>query len=197
MLSSKWQSSEDTPVIQQQDIQGTKDVEYVNNSKLTEIQQNQRSYLYVIPLKGAKSTQLFASCSMDLITNLPPIDGCNSILIVVDRGNTKGAILIPTTKTLMQEEAGQLLLDNLYKRFGLPDKMLSDQGPQFPEKAFCKLLKLVGIKLNLTMAYHPQTNGATERVNQEIKAYFLIYCSVHPTEWKNSLSTLEFTHNNQ
>jgi hypothetical protein len=182
MLSSKWQSSEDTPVIQQQDIQGTKDVEYVNNSKLTEIQQNQHSYLYFIPLKGAKSTQLFASCSMDLITNLPPIDGCNSILIMVDRGNTKGAILIPTTKTLMQEGAGQLLLDNLYKRFGLPDKMLSDQGPQFPAKAFCKLLKLVGIKLNLTTAYHPQTNGATERVNQEIKAYLLIYCSVHPTE---------------
>jgi hypothetical protein len=40
---------------------------------------------------------------MDLITNLPPVDGCDSILIVVDRGNTKGAILIPTTKTLMQE----------------------------------------------------------------------------------------------
>jgi hypothetical protein len=58
-----------------------------------------------IPLKGAKSTQPFASCSMDLITNLPPVDGCDSILIVVDRGNTKGAILIPMTKTLMQEGA--------------------------------------------------------------------------------------------
>jgi hypothetical protein len=66
---------------------------------------------------------------MDLITDLPPIDSCNSILIVIDRGNTKGAILIPTTKTLMQEGAGQLLLDNLYKQFGLPDKMLSDWGP--------------------------------------------------------------------
>ena len=46
------------------------------------------------------------------------------------------------------------------------------------------------------MAYHPQTAGATERVNQEIEAYLSIYCSAHPTEWKNSLSTLEFTHNN-
>jgi hypothetical protein len=52
---------------------------------------------------------------MDLIINLPPVDGCDSILIVVDRENTNGAILIPTTKTLMQEGAGQLLLDNLYK----------------------------------------------------------------------------------
>jgi transposase InsO family protein len=87
---------------------------------------------------------------MDLITDLPPIDGCDSILIVVDRGNTKGAILILTTKTLMHEGAGQLLLDNLYKQFGLPDKMLSDQGPQFAAKAFHKVLKLLGIKLNLT-----------------------------------------------
>jgi transposase InsO family protein len=99
-------------------------------------------------------------------------------------------------KTLTQEGAGQLLLDNLYKRFGLPDEMLSDRGPQFAAKAFCKLLKLLGIKSNLTTAHHPQTDGATEQVNQEIKAYLSIYCSTHPTEWKNSLSTLEFTHNN-
>jgi transposase InsO family protein len=121
---------------------------------------------------------------MDLITDLPPVNGCDSILVVVDRGNTKGAILIPMAKTLTQEGAGQLLLDNLYKRFGLPDEMLSDRGPQFAAKAFRKLLKLLGIKSNLTMAYHPQTDGAMERVNQEIEAYLSIYCSAHPTEWK-------------
>jgi hypothetical protein len=47
------------------------------------------------------------------------------------------------------------------------------------------------------MAYYPQTDGATERVNQKIEAYLLIYCSAHPTQWKNFLSILEFTHNNQ
>jgi hypothetical protein len=52
---------------------------------------------------------------MDLITDLPPVDNCDSILVMVDRGNTKKAILIPTAKTLTQEGAGQLLLDNLYK----------------------------------------------------------------------------------
>jgi transposase InsO family protein len=133
---------------------------------------------------------------MDLITDLPPTDDYDSILIVVDRGNTKGAILIPMAKNLTQEGAGQLLLDNLYKQFGLPDEMLSDRGPQFAAKAFCELLKLLEIKSNLTMAYHPQTDGATEQVNQEIEAYLSIYCSAHPTEWKNSLSMLEFTHNN-
>ena len=113
-------------------------------------------------LEGAKSTQPFTSCSMDLITDLPPVDGCDSILIMVDRGNTKGAILIPTMETLTQEGAGQLLLDNLYKRFGLPDEMPSDRGPQFTAMALRELLKLLGIKSNLIMAYHPQTDGATE-----------------------------------
>ena len=75
--------------------------------------------------------------------------------------------------------------------------MLLDRGPQFAAMAFGELLKLLGIKSNLTTAYHPQTDGATERVNQEIEAYLSIYCSTHPTEWKNSLSTLEFTHNNR
>jgi transposase InsO family protein len=74
--------------------------------------------------------------------------------------------------------------------------MLSDCGPQFAAKAFHELLKVLGIKSNLTTAYHPQTDGATKQVNQEIKAYLSIYCSVHPTEWKKFLSTLEFTHNN-
>ena len=67
------------------------------------------------PIEEAKTTRPFANCSMDLITDLPPIDICDSILVVVDRGLTKGVILIPTNKTLTADGAGQLLLDNLYK----------------------------------------------------------------------------------
>ena len=47
------------------------------------------------------------------------------------------------------------------------------------------------------MAYHPQTDGTTERVNQEIEAYLSIYCSSHPEDWPNVISILEFTHNNR
>jgi Integrase zinc binding domain len=59
-----------------------------------------------MPIKGAKSTRPFASCSMDLITDLPPVNDRDSILIVVDRENTKGAILIPTAKTLRTSQLG-------------------------------------------------------------------------------------------
>jgi hypothetical protein len=55
----------------------------------------------------------------------------------------------------------------------------------------------LNIKSNLTTAYHRQSDGATERVNQEIEAYLSIYCMSHPEDWLHSLSTLEFTHNNK
>ena len=78
----------------------------------------------------------------------------------------------------------------------LPDKINSDRGPQFASKAFTELLKLLGIKSALSMAYHPQTDRTMERVNQEIEAYLSIYCALHPEGWPQALHTLEFTHNN-
>ena len=106
-------------------------------------------------------------------------------------------ILIPCSKTITAEETGQLLLENLYKRFGLPDKLISDRGPQFASMAFRELLKLLGIKSSLSTAYHPQTDGTTERANQEIEAYLAIYCASHPEEWLTATHLLEFTHNNR
>ena len=150
-----------------------------------------------IPTEGAKSMRPFAYCSMDLITDLPLADGYDSILVVVDQGLSKGVILIPCDKTLTSEGTARLLLENLYKRFGLPDKIISDRGPQFASRGFIELLKLLGIKSALSTAYHPQTDGTTERVNQEIEAYLSIYCASHPEEWPQALHTLEFTHNNR
>ena len=80
----------------------------------------------------------------------------------------------------MAEQVATLLLDNLYKQFGLPNKIISDQGPQFTSQLFKELLKLQGIKSALSTAYHPQTDGTTEWVNQEIEAYLSIYCVSHP-----------------
>jgi hypothetical protein len=59
------------------------------------------------------------------------------------------------------------------------------------------MLSRLGVNSALSTAYHPQTDGTTERVNQEIKAYLAIYCHSHPETWKKSLATLKFTHNNQ
>ena len=87
------------------------------------------------------------------------------------------------------DRIGDLLHENLYKRFGLPDKMLWDRGPQFSAKAFQVMLKQLGIASVLLTAYYPQTNGTTERVNQEIETYL--------ETQKRSIPTLKFTHNNR
>jgi transposase InsO family protein len=134
---------------------------------------------------------------MDLITDLPPVEGSDSILVMVDQGLSKGVILCPTTNMVTMDRIGDLLHEILYKRFELPDKMISDQGPQFAAKAFRAMLSRLGVNSVLSTAYHPQTDGTTERVNQEIEAYLAIYCHSHPETWEKNLATLEFTHNNR
>jgi hypothetical protein len=109
----------------------------------------------------------------------------------------EGVILCPCAKTITWEGTATLLRDNLFKRFGLPDEIIFDRDLRFSAHAFQELLKLLNIKSNLTTAYHPQSDGATERVNKESEAYLSIYCTSHPEDWLHSLSTLEFMHNNR
>jgi len=149
-----------------------------------------------LPTEGSQSTRPFSYCSMDLITDLPPADDFDSILVMVDQVLIKGVILIPCKKTITAKDTGEFLLENLYKWFGLTDKIISDRGPQFASNSFKELLKLLNIKSALSTVYHPQTDGTTECVNQEIKAYLSIYCTTHPDEWPTALHLLEFTHNN-
>ena len=106
-------------------------------------------------------------------------------------------VLTPCAKTLTHEGAGDILLNHVYKRFGLPNSIISDRDPRFTAKSFQELLKLLGVKSKLTTAYHPQSDGTTERFNQEIEAYIGIYCSSNPETWHQSIGTMEFTHNNR
>ena len=129
--------------------------------------------------------------------DLPSVNGYDSILVVVDQGLSKGVILFPCAKTITWEGIAELLQDNLFKRFGLPDRIISDRDTRFAARAFQELLKLQNIMSSLSTAYHPQMDGATEYVNQEIEAYLSIYCTAHPEDWLKSLLTLQFTHNNR
>jgi hypothetical protein len=69
--------------------------------------------------------------------------------------------------------------------------MISDRDPRFAAHTFQELLNVMNIKLNLTTIYYPQSDGTTERVDQEIKAYLSIYCTSHPEDWLYSLSILD------
>jgi hypothetical protein len=67
-----------------------------------------------MPIKGLTTTRPFTNCSMDMITDLPPVKGYDSILVVVDHGLSKGVIIVPCSKTLT-EGAAEILMENLYQ----------------------------------------------------------------------------------
>jgi hypothetical protein len=73
---------------------------------------------------------------MDLITDLLPVEKYNSILVVVDQGLSKGVILCPCAETITWEGTATLLHDNLFKKFGLPDEIISDRDLRFAAHAF-------------------------------------------------------------
>jgi hypothetical protein len=89
-----------------------------------------------IAIEGANNTRPFAKCSMDLIMDLLPVEKYNSILVVIDRGLSKGVILCPCAKTITWKKTATLLHDNLLKRFGLLDEMISDRDPIFAAHTF-------------------------------------------------------------
>jgi hypothetical protein len=89
------------------------------------------------------------------------------------------------------------LVSNLFKRYGLPDVIGSDRGPQFAARGFREMLRLIGIKSNLSTAYHPQSQGAIERTHQELEAYLSIYCIINQDQWFYKLPTAEFTYNSR
>ena len=146
------------------------------------------------PIK-ALDTRPFSLITMDFITDLPISDGYDSIMVIVDHGSTKGVILEPCHKTIDALGTANILLNSLYKRYGLTDKAISDRGPQFASRTFKELGRLLGIKLAMSTAHHPQTDGATERANQEIEAYLSIFCGNNPETWKSHLPILEFSYN--
>jgi hypothetical protein len=133
------------------------------------------------------------------MTDLPLTpDGFDSIMVVVDHGQSKGVILIKCNKKgLSSEFTAQLFIDHVYSRFGLPDKLMTDRGTQFDAEFFKELCRLLGIKPSMTTAFHPQANGGTERVNREIQLYLSVFCINNPTSWDKALKKAEFVYNNR
>ena len=132
----------------------------------------------------------------DFITKLPLAQGYDSILVVVDR-LTKIAYFIPTMKKTLAEGLARLFRNNVWKLHGLPESIISDRGPQFIAGLIKELNKMLEIKSKLSMAFHPQTDGQTERVNQELEQYLRIFIDHKQEQWPEWLGMVEFAYNNK
>jgi hypothetical protein len=113
----------------------------------------------------------FSHIAMDLITRLPKSNTHDAILTIVDHGCSRGAIFLPCSTTITGASIAQLYLEHVFRWFGLPQKIISNRDPCFTSHFAKGLIQGLGINQNLSTAFHPQTNGLSEQMNQWIEQY--------------------------
>lgn len=98
----------------------------------------------------------------------------------------------PLAKLLLAKETAKLLLQHVFLLHSLPCDIVSDRGPQFTAKFWVKFL---GISVSLSSGFHPQSNGQSERLNQELETGLRLLCSWDPAAWGMTVVWVEYTHN--
>ena len=140
--------------------------------------------------------KLWQHILVDFIMKLLVSKGHDSILVVCDRFSKISHFVAMTEKTIV-EGLARMFRDNMWKLHGLPESMISDRGLQFVVGLTRELNKMLGIETKLSTAYYPETNGQTERTNQELEQYLRIYVNHRQNNWAEWLATAEFAFNNK
>ncbi|KAI2652639.1 Transposon Tf2-9 polyprotein [Labeo rohita] len=131
---------------------------------------------------------------VDFVTDLPAAEGNTCILVAVDRFS-KMCKFVPLKGLPTAMETAELLFQHLFRHFGLPEEIVSDRGPQFISHVWKAFFKLLGVSVNLSSGYHPQTNGQTERKIQELGRYLRSYCHEVQHSWDRFLLWAEYAQN--
>ncbi|KAF8752409.1 hypothetical protein RHS01_08119 [Rhizoctonia solani] len=131
----------------------------------------------------------------DMIVDLPKDGNSDSILVIVD-SFTKYVILVECSKKLKAPELADLFLRHVWKRYGMPEKTVSDRGQVFNNKFLKALYQCLGIDPHFSLAYHPQSDGQTERVNPTVEHFLRAYSGVNQKDWVKWLPMAEFAYNN-
>ena len=104
---------------------------------------------------------------------------------------------VATTEGTSAEGLARLFRDNVWKLHGLPESVVSDRGPQFMVELTKELNRMLGIKMKLSTVFHPQTDGQTERMNQELEQYLRLFIKHRQKDWPEWLVVAEFAVNNK
>jgi len=106
--------------------------------------------------------------TVDFITKLLVVAEKNAVLVICDR-LSKMTHFVATTEGTSAEGLTRLFWNNIWKLHGLPESVVSDRGPQFVVELTKELNWMLGVETKLSMAFHPQTDGQMEWMNQELE----------------------------
>jgi hypothetical protein len=132
---------------------------------------------------------------MDFITDLPSSKNFDAIFVIIDP-LTKMAHFVPCTKTITREKTARFFVDNVYWYRGLPDDIILNRGPQFISKFWRSHFEILQVDIKLSSAFHLQTDGQTEHVNQVLEQYLRCTINYQQDDWTSYLPLAEFSYNN-
>jgi transposase InsO family protein len=155
-----------------------------------------RPYGHLEPLPAAQAPAEWIT--IDFITGLPPAehygDVYDAVLVVVDRF-TKFAWYIACKKTTSAEELAMLLITHVYAVIGTPKNIVSDRGSVFTSEFWSNLCWFLGVRRKMSTAYHPQTDGQTERQNQVLEYFLRAYVNWNQDDWPRWLPIAQLVNN--
>ena len=137
----------------------------------------------------------WAHVTTDLVTDLPKSNRFTAIVVFVDK-LTKMVHLAGCKKEVTTMEYSQIFVDNVFRLHNLPKVIISDRDPRFTDKFWRALFDLLGTDLLFSTAFHPQTDGQSERMIQTLENFLRPYVERHPQTWSQYLALVEFVANN-
>jgi len=132
---------------------------------------------------------------MDFITDMPKSGGYDTIRVVIHR-LTKMSHFIPCSKDLDARQFATLFMREIVRLHGLPHDIITDRGTLFTSDLWKETTGKLGIERRLSTAFHPQTDGQTERTNAILDQYFRAYINYQQDDCCGYLSLAEFAYNN-
>ena len=141
-------------------------------------------------------SQRWETVSMDFIVQLPRTShGYDSITVFVDK-LSKQVHFCSSHTTDSAADVARLFFDQVFRLHGMPRAFISDRDTKFTGKFWTALTKLLGTKQNMSTAFHPQSDGQTERANRTLEEMLRSYISYHQRDWDKFLPMMEFAYNN-
>jgi len=139
-------------------------------------------------------SQVWSDISMDFVEGLPRVHGKSVILTVVDRFS-KQAHFFPLSHPYTAATVARAFFEGIVRLHGFPASIVSDRDPVFIGHVWRDLFKLAGVKLRMSTAFHPQTDGQSEVVNRTIAMYLRCLTGDRPRTWLEWLPWAEYCYN--